>query len=141
MEHKTKGKINLGLWDTAGQEDYDKQRVLSYNDTDVFLVCYSVSAENSFANVNDKWLPELKQHGPPNTPIVLCGTKSDMREEKDAKCIDKSRAEAFANKIGAQYVECSAKTFTGMQEVFAACTDLGLRKPAAPSSSSCCVIL
>ena len=33
--------IQLGLWDTAGQEDYDRLRPLSYPQTDVFLICYN----------------------------------------------------------------------------------------------------
>lgn len=44
----------LGLFDTAGQEDYDRLRPLSYPQTDVFLVCFSVVAPSSFENVKEK---------------------------------------------------------------------------------------
>ncbi|OON14596.1 Ras family protein [Opisthorchis viverrini] len=44
----------LGLFDTAGQEDYDRLRPLSYPQTDVFLVCFSVANRSSFENAKDK---------------------------------------------------------------------------------------
>merc|ERR1712216_1081194 len=43
--------INLGLWDTAGQEDYDRLRPLSYPQTDVFLLFYSIISRASFYNI------------------------------------------------------------------------------------------
>lgn len=49
----------LGLFDTAGQEDYDRLRPLSYPQTDVFLVCFSVTSPASFENVKEKWFPEV----------------------------------------------------------------------------------
>merc|ERR1712137_1128142 len=72
----------LGLFDTAGQEDYDRLRPLSYPQTDVFLVCFSVVAPASFENVKEKWQPEITHHCP-KTPWLLVGTQMDLREDKD----------------------------------------------------------
>jgi GTPase SAR1 family protein len=72
--------INLGLWDTAGQEDYDRLRPLSYPQTDVFLVCFSVVAPASYDNVKTKWHPEVSHHCP-NTPTILVGLKMDLRDD------------------------------------------------------------
>jgi len=73
-------QINLGLWDTAGQEDYDRLRPLSYPMTDVFLVCFSVVSPTSYETVAAKWIPELRHHAP-TAPIILVGTKTDLRED------------------------------------------------------------
>jgi small GTP-binding protein len=73
-------QINLGLWNTSGQEDFDRLRPLNYTMTDVFLLCFSVVSPTSFENVSTKWIPELLHHAP-NTPIILVGTKTDLRED------------------------------------------------------------
>merc|ERR1712224_711449 len=78
-----------GLWDTAGQEDYDRLRPLSYPNTDVFIVCYSIISPTSLENVGNKWLPEIRHHCP-NSPFLLVGTKSDLR--KDARALEKLKA-------------------------------------------------
>nr|XP_057918437.1 ras-related C3 botulinum toxin substrate 1 isoform X2 [Doryrhamphus excisus] len=119
--------VNLGLWDTAGQEDYDRLRPLSYPQTDVFLICFSLVSPASFENVRAKWYPEVRHHCP-NTPIILVGTKLDLRDDKDT--IEKLKEKkltpiiypqglAMAKEISAvKYLECSALTQRGLKTVF-----------------------
>ena len=52
-------QIQLYLWDTAGQEDFDKLRPFSYPDTDVILLVYSIEDPRSLVNAVEKWMPEV----------------------------------------------------------------------------------
>jgi Ras-related C3 botulinum toxin substrate 1 len=72
--------VNIGLWDTAGQEDYDRLRPLSYPTTDVFIICFAIDSPPSFENVKSKWSNEIKYYCP-NVPIILVGTKLDKRDD------------------------------------------------------------
>ena len=82
-------KVQFGLWDTAGQEDYDRLRHLSYPNSDVFLLAFSLVSPTSLENVESKWYPELQHHGP-NVPIILVGTKMDLREQLESNPEQKS---------------------------------------------------
>ncbi len=73
--------MDLSTLPTAGQEDYDRLRPLSYPQTDIFLVAFCVKSPTSFANVKDKWIPEVRHHCP-NTPVLLLGLKSDLRSQE-----------------------------------------------------------
>lgn len=77
-ESIAKLQVELALWDTAGQEDYDRLRLLSYPDTDVIVMCFSIDLPDSLENIQDKWIPEVK-HFCPNVPIILVGNKRDLR--------------------------------------------------------------
>merc|ERR1712146_789305 len=115
------------LWDTAGQEDYDKLRPLSYPQTDAFMLCYSTIDPTSLRNVKRKWLPELRAHCP-DAQIVLVGTKIDLRS--DERVVQKLQelneqptswqtGEAFAQEEKlAKYCECSALTQEGLKDAF-----------------------
>ncbi|KAA0708731.1 Rho-related GTP-binding protein [Triplophysa tibetana] len=70
----------LGLYDTAGQEDYNQLRPLSYPNTDVFLICFSVVNPASYHNVQEEWVPELKSCMP-HVPYILIGTQIDLRDD------------------------------------------------------------
>ncbi|KRZ26555.1 DNA replication licensing factor mcm7 [Trichinella pseudospiralis] len=114
----------LGLFDTAGQEDYDRLRPLSYPQTDVFLVCFSVVSPSSYENVKEKWVPEITHHCA-KTPFLLAGTQIDLREDSSVldklsknkqKPITVEQGEKLAKELKAvKYVECSALTQKGLK--------------------------
>ena len=80
--------VSLSLWDTAGQEDYERLRPLSYPGTDVFLLCFSLVNKTSLSNVEAQWLPELRLDSRwKHAPIILVGTKKDLREKQPQDAI------------------------------------------------------
>ncbi|CAN8104039.1 unnamed protein product [Discula destructiva] len=125
--HPATGKtVELALWDTAGQEEYDRLRPLSYPETDLIFVCFAIDCPNSLDNVTDKWYPEVL-HFCPYTPLILVGLKSDLRYKKT--CIDMLKTQGLtpvtreqgmdvARKMNAQYMECSSKEMKGVDEIF-----------------------
>lgn len=142
--------INLGLWDTAGQEDYDRLRPLSYPQTDVFLICFSLVGPASFENVRAKWYPEISHHCP-YTPILLIGTKLDIRDDKET--IEKMREARLSpitftqglrqqKEIGAvKYLECSALTQRGLKEVFLEAIRAVLHPRKVVAKKKMCILL
>ncbi|KAM0945532.1 putative small GTP-binding protein [Dioscorea sansibarensis] len=144
--------VNLGLWDTAGQEDYNRLRPLSYRGADVFLLAFSLISKASYENVAKKWIPELK-HYAPGVPIILVGTKlviaensycwrfclvfRYLRDDKQffvdhpgAVPITTAQGEELKKVIGAPYyIECSSKTQQNVKAVFDAAIKVVLQPP------------
>ncbi|KAK6125920.1 hypothetical protein DH2020_040338 [Rehmannia glutinosa] len=142
--------VNLGLWDTAGQEDYNRLRPLSYRGADVFILAFSLISKASYENVSKKilsygfvmlalifqWIPELK-HYAPGVPIVLVGTKLDLRDDKQffvdhpgAVPITAAQGEELRKTIGSPaYIECSSKTQQNVKAVFDAAIKVVLQPP------------
>ena len=82
-------RVHLTLWDTAGQEGYDKMRPLSYPDTDVFLVCFSLVNDGSLENVERKWVPELRDPRLKlgEVPLLLVGLKKDLGDQMPREAV------------------------------------------------------
>ncbi|CAK78406.1 unnamed protein product (macronuclear) [Paramecium tetraurelia] len=110
--------VNLSLWDTAGQETYNRLRTLSYGSADIFLIVFSVADSSSFDNVLSKWYPELNHDELQKVPKIIVGNKIDMREENNSKHIKKASAEQVLQNQNLQYYECSALTQEGLKVVF-----------------------
>ena len=148
--------INLQLWDTAGQEDYKRLRPLAYPDTDVFIL--TLVSLTSFENVENFWLPEIKERCP-NTPFILVGLKSDLRDDFEQNAdelkskgfapIASSKGKELKEKINASaYIECSSLKQINLKEVFDSALKVALRpqniesiSDAERNEGACCLLL
>lgn len=138
--------ISLNLWDTAGQEAYDRLRTISYPQTNVFIMCFSVSNPTSYANIKLKWYPEVSKHCP-NVPIVLVGTKKDQRQDPDIlkklkdqnlTPVTEQQGKAAARDIKAfKYLECSALYQEGVKEIFEEAVNAYLNPVPQPTRKFC----
>ncbi|KAJ7055558.1 Rho type small GTPase [Mycena amicta] len=124
--------VELTLWDTAGQEEYDRLRPLSYPDTHVVVICYAVDSPDSLENVREKWMPEVKHYCHRDMPVVLVGCKTDLRGSEGGNngvttTTTRQQGVLMQREIGAgAYAECSAKTGVGVHEVFQIATRAAL---------------
>jgi Rho family protein len=101
--------VELSLWDTAGQEEFDRLRSLSYDDTHAIMLCFSVDSPDSLENVETKWVGEIAENCP-GVKLVLVALKCDLRKrddddaenaEPEKPCIDYDEGLRVAEKIKA----------------------------------------
>jgi len=142
--------VELALWDTAGQEDYDRLRPLSYPDSHVILICFAIDSPDSLENVQEKWISEV-QHFCCGLPIILVGCKQDLRHDQKViqelaktsqKPVSETEGDAVKKVIRAErYLECSAKTNEGVREVFEHATRCALMSKKSQKTKKSCSIL
>ncbi|XP_033748093.1 ras-related protein Rab-35-like [Pecten maximus] len=114
-------KVKLQIWDTAGQERFRTITSTYYRGTHGVIVVYDVSSGESFANVK-RWLHEIDQ----NCDVVnriLVGNKDD---DPDRKVVLTQDAQRFAEQMGIQLFETSAKENINVEEMFIGITKLVL---------------
>ena len=151
--------IELSLWDTAGQEEFDRLRSLSYDNTDVVVLCFSVDSKDSLENVESKWVGEIQENCP-GVKLVLVALKCDLREntEEDDEAapaegtdgaqrekrpmIDYNQGLDVARRIKAmRYLECSAMRNRGVNEAFTEAARVALSvKPSGEQDSKCAIM-
>jgi small GTP-binding protein len=119
--------VQLALWDTAGQEEYERLRPMSYSKSHVILIAFGIDTPDSLENVTVKWIEEVRSICGPQIPVILVGCKSDLRPPEGSpnhqNYVSRAQAERVAQAIGARaYKECSALKIEGVDDVFEAAT-------------------
>ncbi len=142
-------QFNLALYDTAGQEAYARLRPLSYPDTNVVLICFSVDRPTSAINVIEVWNPEIR-HFCGRCPVILVACKIDLRtdlntieklKEQNEKPVTTEVGKKIATQIKADaYIECSAKTREGIHDLFIHAARLSLEKRSESQQGRKCFL-
>jgi Ras-related C3 botulinum toxin substrate 1 len=130
-----KTPVCISIMDTAGQEDYDKTRMLNAYalDLNVIVICFSIVHPTSYDNCHLKWIKEANAICP-NVPVILVGTKLDLKENEEIlnKLSEKGnfpitylQGVSLSQKINAtKYIECSSVTKEGVDCIFSEITKL-----------------
>lgn len=140
----------LALFDTSGQEDYEKLRLLPFRQADVILVLFSVIIPSSFDNAKEKWIPVIRHHCP-NVPYLLVGTEIEKRtdpetldrlKKKRKSIVSNEEGRAMAVKVLARkYLECSVVTQEGLKNVFDEAILAALEPPGKQNFFMICIVL
>ncbi|KAF8074773.1 P-loop containing nucleoside triphosphate hydrolase protein [Lyophyllum atratum] len=157
--------VELSLWDTAGQEEFDRLRSLSYAETHVIMICFSVDNPTSLENVESKvklesrpyslvlnhlqWIEEILEHCP-GVKLVLVALKCDLRDDRGVRdrlqrfgthAVEYEEGLAVARRIRAsRYLECSSKHNRGVSEVFYEAARVSLSTRAKGAGEGCVVM-
>ncbi|KAF2089984.1 rho3 protein-like protein [Saccharata proteae CBS 121410] len=142
--------VELSLWDTAGQEEFDRLRSLSYDDTHAIMLCFSVDSPDSLENVETKWVGEIAENCP-GVKLVLVALKCDLREGNDDEegqqhgekpLINYDHGLQVAEKIRAlRYLECSAMKNRGVNEAFTEAARVALSVKSGKENEGKCITM
>jgi len=104
--------VTLLIWDIAGQEIFSRVREKYYGGAKAAFVVYDVTRPETLEGAR-KWVEDLKHFIPGPIPMVVVGNKIDLKRK-----VTREEGEKFAKKLGAMFIESSAKTGENIPEVF-----------------------
>jgi Ras-related protein Rab-5C len=113
--------LKYEIWDTAGQEKYRSLTKLFYKDASIVILVFDITRKDTFEEIRDFWLKQVKENSNEDIVISLVGNKEDNYEYED---IDNNNIELFVNQINCLYKKVSAKSGFGIENLF---YDIGLK--------------
>ena len=110
--------VNLSLWDTAGGSDYTRLRALSYPDTHVIVLTFSILSSSKFINLKLLWIPEIRNQLP-NCPIILVGSDSDYNSAEDDRKVSEEEILQLCDEFNLKsYHLVSLLPWHGLRDLF-----------------------
>ena len=125
-------QIKLQIWDTAGQERFQSITANYYHGSQAIALVYDVTDKTSFDNLR-KWVSDVERLAQKGVCRLIIGNKIDLA---DKRVVSRAEGQAFADSIGAPFLETSAKTAQNVQEMFLSMAKAIYMKQGRPKKSS-----
>lgn len=106
--------VKVQIWDTAGQERFRSLAPMYYHNADAAILVYAINDEKTFSDL-EGWVEELQRNMNPMPLLWVVGNKSDLEAERQVTC---RQADEYAQKIGGEFLETSAKSGQNVSELF-----------------------
>jgi Ras-related protein Rab-24 len=115
---RSMSSVSLAIWDTAGEEKFDSLTNFYCRGARAAVICYDLTNLSTFEGLS-RWVQKVVSQAHENCAVILVGNKLDIVEEDPSKRqVTLAQATAFAETIGADIVEASAKTSQNVAEAF-----------------------
>ena len=111
-------KIQLDIWDTAGQEEYRSLGKHFYKDSYIVLLIYNIAKRESFDNLKNIWYEDLLKYGEEYKVLAVVGNKCDLYEQE---AVPEEEARQFADEKNALFMNVSAKNGDNIALLFESC--------------------
>ena len=107
--------IKLEIWDTAGQERYRALTKIFYKNALAAVLVYDITRKQSFEELKNYWIKQIKESAPENIILAIAANKSDLLDREQ---VNEDEARNFAKENNALFYETSAKNSIGVNELF-----------------------
>ena len=107
-------KIEMQIWDTAGQEKFRALGPIYYRNSAVGIVVFDFTSKQSFSHI-DMWIENFSKYAGGEALIVAAANKSDLIEDRE---ISDEIIKEWSESRSIKCFSISAKTGSGIKEMF-----------------------
>ena len=108
-------KIKFQIWDTAGQERFRSLAKIFYQNAVAVILVYDITIRDTFEQLKEYWIKEIKENAPPDIILALAANKSDKYKDEQ---VDINEGKELARQLNAIFKSTSALSSKGIDELF-----------------------